>query len=246
METRELKPIIYVSSEERADNYSWCCPESKYLNPNVDFRAIADLQTLEGKKSFPRQLEEGMVLMAHPYRPNVYIDINQAEEALFAMKMDAVEAIARWLGVKTFEATAVYRGEQERTMKIMGEVEYKVVEGAGSFSREKKEAYEKKYSRCSQYSGESQPEDVEKARQKMKEYGLENERLCQFLLEQRSGGSNSMQGFEENMTLSNELNENTEIAFSLSAMKGMLKIKSDTELTLKKKMEVALHIKVTF
>lgn len=245
MEKHSLTSVLYVTSEEQAENYQWY-KDSARIDRNVSVITLDDLEQLRSQVALPRNLSAGMVLIEHPYKENQYLDINQAEEEVFARKMDAITEIARYLGVKRFEAKAEYETTQERLLGVNGEVDYKGVNLEAKYKQEKSEKYKKKYTRIQEWPGGFSREGVEKAKQLLKDYCLEQERVVQHLIAQREGDLNQMTSFTETLSLSQEFNERTDVAFTLSAMKGVLGLKAGIETTFTYKVEVNLFLKLEF
>ena len=247
MNQQRLTSVICVATEERADNYKFF-PEYNDFNPNLSIIGLPELKALgeEGYK-FPRKLDVGMILMENPFEPNTYIDIKTSEQEIFARKMDALTQVARYLGAKSFKCNAqmVERRRREFDGELGGT--YKAFKTDIKVTNERDEKYSQEYKRDETMSGETSPEDYQKALEFVEKKCLNEYREIKHILQQRCPDSPNKQTlFHESIVISNEINEATEVAFSMDAMQGLLGIDANTRYAIQHEITVKLDFTLTF
>lgn len=164
MENNKLNAaILQISTEERATNYHWEKNADK-LDKNIAVVCMDGIQKLvnDGWKFKTKMpIHEGMTLALHPFISKCYIDINRAENELFKDKLNCMGKVARLLGVKSFEAKAVFIEAKTRTMDASGNIEYKNFKAGAAYKKAEEEKYAKIYSRKEKFSGEFTREGYE-------------------------------------------------------------------------------------
>ena len=213
--------ILQISTEERAINYRWEKDADK-LDKNISIVCMNDIQNLVNdgwtfKTKIP--IREGMTLALHPFISKCYIDINIAEDELFKDKFNCIGRVVKLLGVKSFEAKAVFIEAKTRIIDATGSINYKLIKADASYKKAEEEKYAKTYSRKERFSGEFTRQGYENAKQLIKQYRLED---LNYIVEQRNpDDGNTISEQNVAVDLSEELNSLTECAFSLNVLKGV-------------------------
>ena len=147
MENNKLEAgILQISTKERTVNYRWEKDADK-LDKNISIVCMDDIQNLVNdgwtfKTKMP--IREGMTLALHPFISKCYIDINIAEDELFKDKFNCLGRVVKLLGVKSFEAKAVFREAKIRDIDATGSMNYKLIKADASYKESEKEKYAKK------------------------------------------------------------------------------------------------------
>lgn len=241
--------ILQISTEERAVNYRWEKDADK-LDKNISIVCMDDIQNLVNdgwtfKTKMP--IREGMTLALHPFISKCYIDINIAEDELFKDKFNCLGRVVKLLGVKSFEAKAVFREAKIRDIDATGSMNYKLIKADASYKESEKEKYAKKYSREEKFSGEFTRQGYEKAKQLIKQYKLEEEEDLNYIVEQRNpDDGNTLTEQSITVDLSKELNRLTEWAFSLNVLKGVFTLNANVKQTISTQKEIIIETKLVF
>ena len=125
MENNKLEAaILQISTEERAVNYRWEKDANK-LDKNISIVCMDAIQKMKDngwtfKTNMP--LCEGMTLALHPFIHKCYIDITSAEDEIFKDKLDCLGKVSKLLGVKIFEAKAIFIEEKHRDLDASGNI----------------------------------------------------------------------------------------------------------------------------
>lgn len=247
MENNKLgAAILQVSTEERAVNYQWEKDADK-LDKNISIVSMDDIKKMKDsgwtfKTAMP--LYEGMTLALHPFIHKCYIDITSAEDEIFKDKLDCLGKVSKLLGVKIFEAKAIFIEEKHRNLDASGNINYKAVKLDTSYKKEEEEKYAKTYSRKESFSGEFTQIGYEKAKQLIKQYKLND---LDYIVEQRNPEDSSVLSAQEvKVELTKELNSLTECAFSLNILKGVFTLNANVKQTIATQKKVILETKLIF
>ena len=240
--------ILQISTEERAVNYRWEKDANK-LDKNISIVCMDAIQKMKDngwtfKTNMP--LCEGMTLALHPFIHKCYIDITSAEDEIFKDKLDCLGKVSKLLGVKIFEAKAIFIEEKHRDLDASGNINYKVVKVDASYRKEEEEKYAKTYSRKESFSGEFTQMDYDKAKQLIKQYKLDDKDI-NYIVEQRNPeDSSKLSAREVKVELTRELNSLTECAFSLNILKGLFTLNADVKQTISTQKKIILETKLIF
>lgn len=247
MENNKLgASILQISTKERTVNYRWEKDADK-LDKNISIVCMDDIQNLVNdgwifKTKMP--IREGMTLALHPFISKCYIDINIAEDELFKDKFNCLGRVVKLLGVKSFEAKAVFREAKIRDIDATGSINYKAIKADLSYKKSEEKKYAKKYSRKETFSGEFTRQGYEDAKRLIKQYSLEN---LNYIIDQRNPDEDNTL-IEQNITvdLSEELNRLTEWAFSLNVLKGVFTLDANVKQTMSIQKEIIVETKLVF
>ena len=247
MENNKLgASILQISTKERTINYRWEKDADK-LDKNISIVCMDDIQNLVNdgwtlKTKMP--IREGMTLALHPFISKCYIDINIAEDELFKDKFNCIGRVVKLLGVKTFEAKAVFHEAKTRDIDATGSINYKLIKLDASGKKSEKEKYAKKYSRKETFSGEFTRQGYEDAKRLIKQYRLEN---LNYIVEQRNpDDGNTLTEQSITVDLSKELDRLTECAFSLNVLKGVFTLNANVKQTISIQKEIIVETKLVF
>ena len=250
MENNKLgAAILQISTEERAVNYQWEKDADK-LDKKISIVSMDDIKKMNDsgwtfKPDIPF-LCEGMTLALHPFIYKCYIDINSAEDEIFKDKLDCLGKVSKLLGVKLFEAKAIFIEEKHRDLDASGNINYKVVKVDASYRKEEEEKYAKTYSRKESFSGEFTQKGYDKAKQLIKQYKLDDKDI-NYIVEQRNPEDSSVLSAREvKVELTRELNKLTECAFSLNILKGVFTLNANVKQTIATQKTVILETKLIF
>lgn len=247
MENNKLgASILQISTKERTVNYRWEKDADK-LDKNISIVCMDDIQNLVNdgwtfKTKMP--IREGMTLALHPFISKCYIDINIAEDELFKDKFNCLGRVVKLLGVKSFEAKAVFREAKIRDIDATGSINYKAIKADASYKESEEKKYAKKYSRKEIFSGEFTRQGYEDAKRLIKQYSLEN---LNYIIDQRNPDEgNTLKEQNIAVDLSEELNRLTEWAFSLNVLKGVFTLDANVKQTMSIQKEIIVETKLVF
>lgn len=210
--------IIRVSKDEEARNYKFY-PEAARLK-NVQVISIDDLDEYR-KEGYiiPMNVVEGSVLALHPFHPQKYIDINEAENEIIREKINYIGDIAQLLGARTVNGHVVSMDVKEVVWDASGGVKYKGVGAGFSGLSKKKEAEQYDYKLERMFSGERSLEGYNQAKKKMEEYGMDKDVEIKTLVEMCNPIRNNLiKVHKVHVDISREVNSSKEFAFTLSAL----------------------------
>ena len=217
----ESKIVFPIVSEERAVNYKWfdggenidnkVCPITK-----SQLESIAKRHQL----SVPAIVDEGTVLMRHPYLPNKLVSANLTMAEFVNEKLGYYAEILNCLGATKQKLEARIISKQTRKLDSKGKIVIKGNKFEGKFFSVKKLFSKVKCTRNIEGTGDL---DHEKALKKATEYGLVNDYFVREILALRD--ENPIKRYEFKCEIANEFNENIDVAASLCAAAGAFKIK---------------------
>ena len=242
--------IIHIVTEERSINYRWEQNANK-LNQNLQIISIDDMNIAltQGQYSFDLSgtLSLDMVLAKHPFLPNKYIDINEAQDVIFEDKLNCMFEIARLLGVTSIEAKALFLEEKRMEIAIDGGLTYKYVGTNLEINETERQAYAKRYERKEKFSGEFSTESYRKACAKAQQYGLLIDSGIQYLLKQRNPDEpNPILQQSVKIEMTKELNNLLECAMSLNILPNVFSLGGNTKELISSRKKVILESELFF
>lgn len=143
----ENKSVFPVVSVERKINYSWDKEKFQYLDKRVQPLTVADCKALiSAGYSLPSVVNEGSILIRHPYRPRTIIDANMDGTQYIQEKFSDYAAVLNYLGATKQELKAQLTKLETRQISANGIIKSKgKFSIKGLFKRLKKESCEIKY-----------------------------------------------------------------------------------------------------
>lgn len=123
-----LPQVIAFQEYERADNYKYKLPYQ--LNSGIEIMSIDyDLESLKQKgiKFHGSRAKIDSVFYLHPYKDNVYINSEIAEEYLLSEKIELYKSFAAVLGAREIYTEFIQREDKSIEVTFDGKVQVKVV-----------------------------------------------------------------------------------------------------------------------
>lgn len=217
----DFKPealTIHVVSPEKAVNYKWEKGSEKLKN--ISILSVDELNALpvETRNKYFQTpvLEEGMVLILDRIN-NTYYPIATAKETLPQNKNRAIDHIAALLGAKSIKREIVTRQTSKRKFDASGNIQVVLFKADSNYSKQEKEMMEKKYTGQKSFAGTRTLDGYNQAVAYCKQTGLINDPGIYSMLEDRNPNHpNPILAEEYAISLTNEVEEITELAFNLT------------------------------
>lgn len=242
----ELPQVIYVATPERTVNYRWA-EGSKNISPSVKILTKESVLQLECEK--PKHIMEGDILMLHPFKENMYINVNDVQNIKYA-KFYAYKRIAQQLGAIHYEVVSASQQTTKRTFGTDNHVTYGKLNDLGLNVKNEKDFLKKMgFSLKADFDGVSSisQESYDKAKQLVKEFNLETDAGITALIESRDPIIKNQETYEEvTCFMMNEINSTLDVAFSLKAANSVFSLDSKTTNSIENTEIVKLTIKYTF
>ncbi len=212
----ENKSVFPIVSKERSGNYKYE-PNYHSLDKRIQPLTISDVTELkEAGITLPSVVNEGSILMRHPYLPDTLIDMNLDNVQYLQEKFGEYAVILNYLGAKDQTLKAKITKLETRSIEADGKIKLK---GKGSlkgtFKRFTKDRFEVKYSK---HITSSQDLDYEKAEAHAKEVGLINDPFVREILALRK--DHPIDKYEADVVISKDYNDIIDAAASLQVMAG--------------------------
>lgn len=243
------KPVIRLDTDEHSINWKWQDGGNK-INPNLQIASIDEFNNWvkEGDNAslVPANCICGDVLVENPFRKGCYLKIEQLEDEVCKHKGFFLSEIARLLGCKEFSWDIDVVEVCERTLDSNGHIGIKTFTGDGSYKKEVEEAYRSKFHFNRSYtSGACSVADYDEAQQVAKEYGMwQNSDVFTLIKGRNPQSSNLISEQTIRISLCDELNESSDIAFSLKFLKFVdINGKINTTITSKKEATLICTMK---
>lgn len=255
MEMR-LKPTLRIESPEVTYSYSVDTPENE-LNKLSSEIQIIDIKTFDYLKerndvTLPAHVEEGDILILHPFLEKHYVKIIDAEIVAYNDYLNYIGNIAMLLGAVKMKYSFEIINTQKRTIDANGNISYQpYVDASASFNHnnEQNKAISKKTERSfvQPNSHEEQMENYQEACKTIRQYGWDKDSDIITLVDARNPSRTSRELHREvSMNTTNEINDRIEAAFSLKAMGEIFSISANYIKSMEIKKEIILHIDIFF
>lgn len=251
MEPIELqKEIIWIDTDEKSIRYKWEDNANK-LNRNIQVVSIEDYDNIRnaGKYLLPKHIDIGMGLIRHPYNPDKYIKLQEAESIIYNEKMHYVSDIVRHLGCQNFKWHLEIIEMSERDYSVKVDAEYKAASIDASVKSKEENKYRNLIKMDESYEAKNDygMDDYNKAIQTARRYNLYDESDIYTLISKRNPEDNFLtKSLTVSIDLSKEVNNLFDSAFSLNILKNVFSLKTDFIETLKYKKTIKVVMELQF
>lgn len=256
MELSDLnKPVVRIDTPENA--YGWDIkPNAGKISPNIQILSIDEYKDIEASKKYmlPSRVAVGDIIVEHPFHPNQFVKIQDIELTYYQDWMELMSDIARLLGCVKFEWSVELKDRQDRTLDAnlnVGASAY------GSLNASEKTKYENELKTQLKDSISNTPikklsqkgiiKDYEKAKKRVREYGLENDIQLRTLINSRSPEDQYRTSKKEvELEISRDINDYGDYAFSLNVLGDVFTMSADLKEAVSKRKKVHLIFKMMF
>lgn len=216
--------IVCLTSPEFALSYKWY-PEAKFIkdNPKIQFISAQSIDKYRNKGYvFDKDIVEGKILAAHPFKPKTFIEFDTAEHCIYCEKVNAMCELAYRLGAKSIEQKFVLEDIEQLKIDSSGNVSSAKIDIDANFKSEEAQKKTSKYHKKQTFEGDYNKDSWEKANLTAKEYGLDKDPEIKNLIITRNP-SESLILKSETVTIEmyRELKLIKELAASINVIKGV-------------------------
>lgn len=244
----ELKPILHIEKDNVAGSAHY------YQDWNV-IKRTTDVCSLEYDiEKYQPYLpvgtipQEGDTYILNPFTKEKYMKVEDYQDYVLRMKQTYISEIAGLLGAKSYSFKMETTSVKERKIEADGSVSNLTFDAEVKFQKEKTEMLNRAYQMEMEFQSPQIPsiDTYGEAVKRAKEYGLYSELEIQNLLNKRQPGSvNPMSKFHVRFSLSEELNNDMDMAFNLKLFKTF-KASARFEETIKYRYEIIGVLDVSF
>jgi len=246
MKKNNAKVVVFTRkidalSAKYDDNYNNVMSNDIEILPNEKINNFSKKYEILGDK----KISNNSVLIAHPYKENCYLNIQDTDEIIQREKLANTANIARLLGAKSFEVESIIETEFENSYDFDVKGKLKINSLNINVKEKVSEKTKKQYSLKNEYLGSSP--DFNKAQKTLIEYGLHIDPEIKGLVQSRNPiDKNLLLNQTIVLKASSELNKSLDVAANLIAMGGVLDISSSFNKSIKSRKSIELSIKINF
>lgn len=251
------KAVVRVDTTDNVGIYENApLAERLMLDPNLMVVTLNDIKNLKGTNAYnlPRNIDCGSILVRHPYTPNKYVLIQELEDILFKELKRCVFDIAQLLGATKIEWYKEVVEDGIRSFNAEGKLVYKDIDLSGKYqsnSTEHNKQTESSIETWNNALGSTQQDletDYQEALKIASGYNLQDNDDIERLLSGRNPSRHNLSTYREvNITITNDLNQTYDYAFSLEAMPNKLfEINANVKRVIEKHRKVDLKYKIWF
>lgn len=238
------KVVVFTREEDVLaskydNNYEDVMANDIIMLPNEKIKDFNKTYHIIGNK----KVSNNSVLIAHPYKENYFISIEDSDEIIQREKLNNTSDLARLLGAKKFEVLSISQLETKKEYDLDIDGKLKINTLKVNVNKNIDEQTKKTYSLSNQYPG-AKP-DFEKALIKLNEYGLNIDPEVKALVQSRNpNDSNLLSSQKITLKTTSEINESLDTASSLVALGGILDISASfkNRISSRKSMELTINI----
>ncbi len=236
------KSVFPVVSNERRENYTYY-EDSRYLDSKIQPITMTEYQGLIDRGySVPDIVNEGTVLMRHPYRPNTLVDSNYTLMAFIQEKFCDYAVILNFLGATNQELDAKITKRQTREISAKGKIKCKTKFSLkGSFNRKTKEKSEV----CFKMTiGGKEGRKCDAAEKYAKEVGLADDPFVRMVLTMQK--QKPVKKIKVDIVVSKEFEDLIDAAATLSVMGSAFNLEGDFKKKVSTRDEISICQDLTF
>lgn len=190
--------------------------------------------------------EEGMVLVLDRIN-GTYYPITTAKDILPQNKNRAIDHIAALLGAKSIVREVAKRQTSKRQFDASGNITIVKVSAESSYSKSEREQQEKRFTGKKTFPGNRTIEGYKQALEYCTQTGLIYDPEISRMLEDRNPNHpNPMLSEEYTVSLTNEVEQITEFAFSLKYLGGAFSLSGKVNESLENSYEMSLGLKIEY
>lgn len=236
------KSVFPVVSEEKRYTYTWDTEKYKQLDNKVQPLTVAECHKLEEDGySLPPVLNEGSLLMRHPYQPKALIDVNFDSIQYLQEKFGDYAVILNYLGSKTQTLQALITKQEIRKITASGKVTIKRIKIKSTFNRLFTSANKVKLSKTIEGT---KVLDYQKAVDYAEQQGLLNDPFVKEILELRK--NKPIKSYRCDLVISKDYNDIMDVVASLAVMPGVFKLSGNFNKEVRVREEYSISQELNF
>lgn len=216
--------IVCLTSPEFALSYKWY-PEAKSFkdNPKIQFISAQSIDKYRNNGyEFDKDIVEGKVLAAHPFKPKTFIEFDTAEHHIYSEKVNAMCELAYRLGAKSIEQKFVLEDIEQLKIDSSGNLSYAKINIDAKVKREEAQKKTSKYHKKQTFEGNYNKDSWEKAKLTAKKYGLDKDAEINNLIITRNPDESLMLKSETvTIEMYRELKSIKELVASINGLRGV-------------------------
>lgn len=221
-----IKPILQIESDAVAyqvNHNFYDLPDS-----NIRVCSLKDVKQLQRDGVIPpdTQIRIGETLLKSPY-DSKYIPIRDYEFVVTKDKINHIATIAQYLGAISVDIAAGWANDEERTIDVNGNVNYKVVNVNGGYKKIDAVDIKSRYQvQMGNLQGPFNVKTYQRAIEYAREHRINDDSDIQSLFRARDICQGLVYGGDRKVTMemSNDLNRNLEIAAKLQVMPNIFSL----------------------
>ena len=242
------KLTIHVVAPERVVNYKWE-NEWKNVSRDLELRSVDELNSLPTEirdKYFDvPSFQEGMILILDRIN-NRYYSVSNAADEITQNKDRAIDKIAALLGARSIEREVIHFNTKKRELSADGKINVWKVNASASYKETEQQKIEKRFKGVKEFRGNHTREGYQQALNFCKETGLIYDPAIKRMLEDRNPDHpNPLLSESYNVTLTNEVENAIEAAFSLSFLK-CFSVSANVKEAISTSRTTELKIRITY
>ncbi|MFD2891193.1 hypothetical protein ACFS5J_04105 [Flavobacterium chuncheonense] len=240
------KVVVFAREEDvmasrYEDNYEEVMSKDIIMLPNDKISEFSRNYKILGNK----KVANNSVLIAHPYKENYFINIEDSDEIIQREKLNNTADLARLLGAKKVEVLSISQHEINKHYDFSFDGKLKVNTLKIDVVKSLDEDTKKAFSLINKYPGAIP--DYPKALEKLDEYGLEIDPEVKALVESRNPDDRNLLSSQQiKLMTTSEINESLDVASSLIALGGILDISVNFKSRISYRKSVELTINIEF
>lgn len=243
------KPVIYITTPERAINYQWE-EEAQKLSPNLEIMSIDDIGNLPmevKKKIFSSpMIEEGTIWVLDPFEDRYY-PADKAKDVIPRSKFRAIEKIAGLLGAKSIHHVSSKTQVSKREMSASGDIKIKVFNANAQYSADFSFKFAQEETLDKEFKGNKTIEGYKKALEFCQTTGLIYDPEIKRMLEDCDPKHpNPIISQKYTVSLTSECEEQMDTAFSLNFMGNLFSISGKYTEAISNKYEEVLTYEIIY
>lgn len=238
----EGKNVFPIVSEERSNNYSWFEGAE-----NIDKKVLpitkTQLREIVERNNITIDciVNEGTVLMLHPYRPNTMVSVTKTMEEFLVQKLNDYSIVLNYLGASNQNLKARVVKKQTRSFEAKGGFSIKGTKVNGKVGKIKKVFSKVRATIIVEGTGKL---NYERAKEEACKLGLQNDEFIRTLLELRH--DNPITRHYTDIEIAKDFNESMDVAASIVAAAGAFNLKGNFKKNLDSREEVRIIQDITF
>lgn len=251
------KAVVRVDTTDNVGIYENApLNERLKLDPNLMVVTLNDIKNIKESNTYnlPRNIDCGSILVRHPYTPKKYVLIQELEDILFKELKRCVFDIAQLLGATKIEWYKEVVEDGIRDFDATGKLVYRSVNVNGEYhnnttgQNKQTESSIETWNNATECTQQDLEADYQEALNIASGYNLQDNDDIERLLSGRKPSRHNLSTYREvNITITNDLNQTYDYAFSLEAMSNNLfEINANVKRVIEKHRKVDLKYKIWF
>lgn len=239
--------VILIADDEKAINYKWRENADK-LSGKLQIVSYDDIKESIANNSIvcKSKIGTGSMLVLNPLDKKTYIEINEYQDAMLKYKFRGIERVASALGATQIKFSVVLTQEKKRNVDINVEAGSEYVDVDADIKKQHQEKLSNEYSYLENLENVGEV-NVDLANQIAREMGLAGESDICDMIERRSPNWPSKTTDKlVKIKASEEVNDDLEVAATISVLKGVFDIKGSVKEAISQKREITIESYIKF